>query len=474
MSVIQTTSTSATPTVTSVTVGNNPTGIAVSSTGNRAYIANTDSGTVSILDYGTSLPLSLPSAPTVTSVSVGANPSSVAANSTGTIAYVTNSGGNTVSIIKYNGKGAPAVTNVLVSASPTSVKTSDSGNTAIVYSSGGVISIIDASGSTPTVTQVPGSHISYGNYPGFVAISSDGKTAFVTEHDANQVAIFNTATPAADPKYSTFDDYPHSIAALRNGALAFTVAHNALYVIDAKTGQAAPVSIPADNDSSESQRVAISSDGSRVIAVDNSGDLTAFYYSSSDNTGNPIDETIHNWLQSIGTLFEDTDFLPDNHAFKNLKGLGIAGLGLGIADVLSYFGQHQYGEGFYQGVQLVAGELEGAGLMFPPLAVAGIFLDTTSYAIHDIVTNPPADWNTFSNYVVNHPGGATAGAVNGVIGLEANTVEHFVPAPLVQAVANPVMNFDNTVGDAIDTGVHNVENGIQNGINTISSWLPHF
>lgn len=475
VSVVTTTSTSATPAVTSVAVGNNPTGIAVNSTGNRAYVANSGSGTISIIDYGTSLPLALPTSPTVTTISVGSDPTSIATNSAGTIAYVTNSGGNTVSIIKYNGQGTPTVTDVQVSTSPTSVKTSDAGTTAIVYSSGGIISIINASGAKPTVATVPGAHVSYDDYPGFVAISSDGKTAFVTEHDANQVAIINTATPTVDPTFSNFDDYPHSIVALRNGALAFTVAHDALYVIDAKTGQAAPVSIPADNNSSESQRLAISSDGSRVIAVDNSGDLTAFYYASSDGTSNAIDGTIHTWLRSLGTTFEDLNYLAENHALKGLKGLGAIGLGLGISDVLGYFGEQQYGEGFYQGVQLVAGELEWAGTSgLWPAAIAGVFLDTTSYAIHDIVNNPPADLTTVGNYVVNHPAGAVAGAVNGVIGLEANTVGHFVPEVAVQAVVNPIMDFNNTVGDAVDTGLHNVANGIQDGINTVSSWLPHF
>lgn len=313
VSIIET-GTTGKPTVTTVAVGSNPTGIAVNSNGTRAFVANTGSGTVTIIDYAP-LPFGLPSTPKVTTVSVGPGPTSVATNSAGTVAYVTNSSGNTVSIIKDNGYGTPTVTSAQVSASPTSVKTSDTGSTAIVYSQGGVVSIINASGATPQVTQVPGTHISYVDDPGFIAMSADGTTAFVTEHDANRVAIINTATPGNEPTYANFNDFPHSIVAYRTGALAFTVAHDALYVIDAKTGTAAPIQVPADNDSSQYQRVAISSTGNRVIAVDNSGNLTVFYYTSSDGSSGP------DGGQSLNTLI-DTFLNPKNGVFVQITGLG--------------------------------------------------------------------------------------------------------------------------------------------------------
>lgn len=285
------------PTVTTVAVGSNPTGIAVNSNGTRAYVANTGSGTVSIINYGSSTPIT---------VAVGSSPTGVAVNSAGTIAYVTNTGGNTVSIIKYNGTGTPTVTTVTVSARPQSVKTSDNGNRAIVYSSGGYVAIIDASGSA---AQVPGVHPSYADYPGFTAMSGDGSTAYVTEHNNWRVSVIDTSNPGATPQYSDVSDYTHSIVSLPDGSQAFTVAHDALWVVDSKTLQSVPIYVPVDNNSSESQRIAISSDGKRVIAVSNNGDLTAFYLSGTINT----QDALNQWWRTASSA-------PSSNASKAAKG----------------------------------------------------------------------------------------------------------------------------------------------------------
>lgn len=442
-----------TPSVKTVAVGGNPTGISVNSSGTRAYVADTASGTVSIIDYGTSLPFGLPTTPKVTTVKVGPSPTSVSTNTAGTVAYVTDSGSNTVSIIKYNGYGNPTVADVQVDSFPSSVKTDDSGTKAIVYSSGGIVSIIDASGSSPSVVTVPGTHYSYDDSPGFVAISADGSKAFVTEHDSGRVAIIDTARPGDAPVYVTFPDYPHSIVALRGGGFAFTVAHNALYVIDSKTGQATAVQIPADNDSSQFQRVAISSSGNRVIAVDNSGNLTAFYYSNSDGSENPNDEIIRLWIRNIGPLLGWGEELSHNHA------LGIIGNGLDLAVILDDWSHQRYGEAFYGGAQLIAGNLEFAGLKFWPAGLLGVALDTGSYAIHDYLSTPPIDQDTLNEYIANHPGGAIAGATNGVLGLVANTASHFVPEAVVKENFEAAMERNNLAGDSFDLALKNIRNG---------------
>nr|ABP47323.1 40-residue YVTN family beta-propeller repeat protein [Mycolicibacterium gilvum PYR-GCK] len=283
------------PTPLTVTVGSNPTGIALSANGTRAYVSNTNSNTVSIIDYGGGV-LQLPKV--VANVPVGSRPTSIAVNSTGTVAYVTNEGGDTVSIIRYNGSGSPSVSTVNVSAQPQSVKTDDTGTKAIVYSRGGIVTIINGSGSVPTATTVPGRHFSYADYPGFVAISSDGRTAFVTEHDSpRRVTIIDTANPGVTPRFVDLPDYSHSIVSLPDGTRAFTVAHDALWVIESKTGQATPVYVPADNNFSQHQRIAISSDGRRVIAADNFGSLTAFYLSG----GGSVKPPNLDWLRNSPT-----------------------------------------------------------------------------------------------------------------------------------------------------------------------------
>ena len=74
-----------------VTVGDNPFGVAVSPDGGHAYIANSGSGLVSVIDTGNN---------TVTNaIPVGDNPNGVAISPDGGHAYITNSSSDSVSVI---------------------------------------------------------------------------------------------------------------------------------------------------------------------------------------------------------------------------------------------------------------------------------------------------------------------------------------------------------------------------------------
>lgn len=435
------------PQVTTVAVGSDPTGVAVNSSGSRAFVSSSGSDTVSIIDFDTSpLPLSLSKPPKVTTIAVGASPTSIAVNSAGTIAYVTDSAGNAVSIIKYSGV-TPKVTTVPISGEPRSVKTSDSGTKAVVYSDNGIVSVINVSGTAPTVTTVPGNHYSYpsgagspNSADGFIAISADGSKAFVTEHDSGRVTIIDTANPGQAPIFANFSDYPHSIIALRDGSLAFTVAHDALYVIDSKTGQAYPVAIPADNDSSLFQRVAVSASGDRVIAVDNSGSLTTFYYSSGDGIStNPIEANIHLWIDSLGTVFDDL----------KVGGLGSA---LHVSVIFDDLYHLHFGQALYDTAQFAGGLLENS--KFYPFQAVGVFLDVTSQAAQSIFTTMPAAG--LGQYIVSHPFGAAGGATSAVVGLVGNTVGHVVGVPQVtiNALVDPAVKAINDGADTLDNILH--------------------
>src|SRR5204862_6557630 len=75
-----------------VSVGTQPTGVAVSAT--RAYVANQGSGTVSVIDLTQNPPL------VVATVPIGAAPDAVALSADGARVYVANYGGGTVSVIE--------------------------------------------------------------------------------------------------------------------------------------------------------------------------------------------------------------------------------------------------------------------------------------------------------------------------------------------------------------------------------------
>lgn len=266
----------ATATVTTVAVGSSPTGIALSANGTRAYVTNSGSGTVSIIDYS----YSGSSSPTVRTVVVGSQPAKVAISADGNRAYVTNSGSGTVSLISYNG-GAPTVQTIAVGSGPREVAVSVDGSRALVYGSNGSVYVIKADlGATPTSMRVPGSYTSYTS-DGFIALSGDGTRGYVTDHGAKLVGIIDltTATPAVWSVYLTEDlgnDYPHSVATTTSGTRGFVVTHNKLYVVDARTHEYYTANIPLgiNNNASDFQQVAVSSNGAYVIATDISGTLT--------------------------------------------------------------------------------------------------------------------------------------------------------------------------------------------------------
>ena len=76
---------------TTINVGTNPTGVAVSPDGTKVYVTNLNDDTVSVINTKTN---------TVTAtVPVGSNPSTIAGSPDGTKVYVTNSNDNTISVI---------------------------------------------------------------------------------------------------------------------------------------------------------------------------------------------------------------------------------------------------------------------------------------------------------------------------------------------------------------------------------------
>ena len=74
-----------------ITVGSYPNGVAFNPSGTLAYVTNTHSGNVSVIDTATNT--------VANTITVGSYPWSVAFNPSGTLAYVTNYGSGTVSVI---------------------------------------------------------------------------------------------------------------------------------------------------------------------------------------------------------------------------------------------------------------------------------------------------------------------------------------------------------------------------------------
>ena len=147
----------ATPAVDNISVpgGGSVTSVAFSPDGSFAYVTNTGSRTVTVIDTATHTRVDInPATPTVDRIPVGDNPISVVFSPDGRIAYVSNSGSGTVSVID-------TATHAVIDADPT----------------------------TPTVDPIP---IGFG--AGQTVFSPDGSLAYLTEPDSQSIYVIDIAT----------------------------------------------------------------------------------------------------------------------------------------------------------------------------------------------------------------------------------------------------------------------------------------
>ena len=168
---------------TSINVGSDPNGVAV--VGNRTYVANGASDTVSVIDVNTQQILA--------TIPVGHTPTYVVAKPDGERVYVSNRDSNTVSIIST---ATNWVTHTIaVGSKPQGVAVSADGSRLYVSNSGSnSVSVIDAATNSVVATY------STGASPNGLAVTSDGKL-YVANRDNNTVSVLNAAngTVAAGP-----------------------------------------------------------------------------------------------------------------------------------------------------------------------------------------------------------------------------------------------------------------------------------
>ncbi|MFN2607087.1 MAG: beta-propeller fold lactonase family protein [Acidimicrobiales bacterium] len=147
----------------------------------RAYVANANSNTVSVIDTATNT--------VVATVAVGSFPIAVAVNPAGTRAYVANANSNDVSVIDTATNTVVAI--VAVPAGAFAVAVNPAGTRAYVAngdSNNGIVSVIDTATNTVVAT------VAVGLIPEGVAVSPDGTRAYVTNEFDSTVSVIDTAT----------------------------------------------------------------------------------------------------------------------------------------------------------------------------------------------------------------------------------------------------------------------------------------
>jgi YVTN family beta-propeller protein len=154
--------------------------VAITPDGTHAYVANSFSNTVSVIDTATNT--------VVATVPVGFSPFGVAITPDGTHAYVTNGNSKSVSVIDTATN--TVVATVPVGNDPRGVAITPDGTQAYVTNElSDTVSVIDTATNTVVAT-VP----LVGLFPSGVAITPDGAQAYVAISDSGAVSVIDTAT----------------------------------------------------------------------------------------------------------------------------------------------------------------------------------------------------------------------------------------------------------------------------------------
>jgi YVTN family beta-propeller protein len=172
--------------IATIPVGSEPVGVAVSTDGSKAYVANANSATVSVIDTATNT--------VIATIPVGVGPYGVAVGPDGSKVYVTNTLLNstgprgTVSVID-TAKNTVTAT-ILVDGFPTGVAVTPDGRKIYVANvNSDSVSVIDTAKNKVTAT------IPVGTFrgPNGVAVTADGRKVYVTNFRSNNVSVIDTA-----------------------------------------------------------------------------------------------------------------------------------------------------------------------------------------------------------------------------------------------------------------------------------------
>jgi YVTN family beta-propeller protein len=182
-----------------ILAGSSPYAITITPDGKTAYVADVFSDTVISIATATNT-----AGPSIT---VGNGPYVIAVTPDGKAAYVANRFSGTVTPIATatNTAGAP----ITVGSDPIAIAVTPDGKTAYVANegSGAVSTVIPIA----TATNTAGTPITVGTEPYAIAITPDGKTAYVANGGSGTVTPIATATNTADPSMTVGSD-PTAIA----------------------------------------------------------------------------------------------------------------------------------------------------------------------------------------------------------------------------------------------------------------------
>jgi YVTN family beta-propeller protein len=206
-------------------LGEEPGGIAVNPKGTQLYISDFGSASINVIDAknNTLVPYQL---------QAGNGPTGLAFTPNGKYVYIANFCDNTVVVIDTVTQllvGSP----IPVGSSPQSVVMAPKGKTVYVTNQDGTVSVIDTATNkvTDTInTNSPNNHA----YPGS-AITPDGKYFYVVAQSSLQVVMVSTATNQIVGTAILMPNFPSFIVVAPNGKTAYIAANDEIFVVDITT-----------------------------------------------------------------------------------------------------------------------------------------------------------------------------------------------------------------------------------------------
>ncbi|MDQ6868672.1 MAG: YncE family protein [Pseudomonadota bacterium] len=209
--------------MTTLTVGTNPSGVAVTPDGTHAYVSNNGDNNVSVIDTATNTV-------EAATIAVGVSPNGVAVTPDGKHVYVANFATNSVSVIDTATN--TVVATLAVGFEPHSVAVTPDGKHAYVTSGRSTVSVIDTASNT-----VEAATLAVGNGADGVAATPDGKHVYVTNAESNNVSVIDTATNTVEAATLAVGNTPIKVAVTPDGKHAYVTNanSNSVSVIDTAT-----------------------------------------------------------------------------------------------------------------------------------------------------------------------------------------------------------------------------------------------
>ena len=262
VSIIDTTTNTVTATV---NVGSYPFGVAVNPVGTKIYVPNEGSNDVSIIDTATN---------TVTAtVKVGFGPHGAAVNPEGTKVYVTNYGDNNVSVIDTATNTVTATVNV--GGNPQGVAVTPDGTKLYVVNYwDSTVSVID------TATNIVTATVPVGYDPNGVAVNPEGTKVYVTTSGDSTVSVIDTTTNTVTATVPVGRS-PFGVAFTPDGKKVYVTNQNdgSVSVIDTATNNV----IATVNVGSNPFGIAVNPEGTKIYVANGNSNNVSVIDSATNN-----------------------------------------------------------------------------------------------------------------------------------------------------------------------------------------------